>query len=242
MENQLSSNGFFHRTYIIGNSSNDPEWFARAEYWTSTVWSELFLMSMFNDFDWTRKEMYFSNAEKVKMHAKRFSQGHWTFLGLGNEKKWSGECNSKLEGKWNSIASQMVQRFRETCHPVFTSASALSRGILRKLKGKPYISMRIPRTQGSYSRTNLGGSHKRLIHPSLPWPLLFRRGTRQLFKSWVGDLKLIFEAFFLYFLKIIFFVFVVFFFFANFAYFSWFYSFFHVCGFFSEQGPGVWPT
>ena len=30
----------------------------------------------------------------------------------------------------------MVQRFRETHHTVFTSASALSRGILRSLKGK----------------------------------------------------------------------------------------------------------
>ena len=30
----------------------------------------------------------------------------------------------------------MVQRFKETGHPVFTSASALSRGILRKLKAK----------------------------------------------------------------------------------------------------------
>ena len=37
-----------------------------------------------------------------------------------------------LEGKWDSIASQMVQRFKETSHPVFTSASALSRGILGK--------------------------------------------------------------------------------------------------------------
>ena len=33
----------------------------------------------------------------------------------------------------------MVQRFKETSHPVFTCASALSRGILRKLKGKETI-------------------------------------------------------------------------------------------------------
>ena len=33
----------------------------------------------------------------------------------------------------------MVLRFKETCHPIFTSASALSRGILRKLKGKETI-------------------------------------------------------------------------------------------------------
>ena len=32
-----------------------------------------------------------------------------------------------------------MQRFKETGHPVFTGASALSRGILRKLKGKETI-------------------------------------------------------------------------------------------------------
>ena len=66
------------------------------------------------------------------MYAERFSQGHWTSLGLGDEKKWYGSYNYKLEGKWNSVASQMVQRFNDTSHPVFTSASALSREILRK--------------------------------------------------------------------------------------------------------------
>ena len=39
----------------------------------------------------------------------------------------------------NSIASQMVQKFKETGHPVFTSVSALSRGILRRLKGEDSI-------------------------------------------------------------------------------------------------------
>ena len=57
-------------------------------------------------------------------------------LGPGNEKKWYGNCNYKLEGKWDSIASQMVQRFKETGHPVFTSASALSHGIRKKSKVK----------------------------------------------------------------------------------------------------------
>ena len=71
-----------------------------------------------------------------KMYAKMFSQGHWTFLGPGNEKKCCGGCNYKPEGKWDSVASQRVQRFKETGHPIFTDASALSRGILRKLKGK----------------------------------------------------------------------------------------------------------
>ena len=67
---------------------------------------------------------------------QRFSHGHWTFLGPDDEKKWYGKAKSPPERKWDSVASQMAQRFKETIHPVFTSASALSRGILRVLKGK----------------------------------------------------------------------------------------------------------
>ena len=73
------------------------------------------------------------------MYAKRLSQGHWTFLGLGDEKKWYGNRNQKPEGKLNSVASQMVQRFKETYHPVFKSISALSHGILKRSKGKETI-------------------------------------------------------------------------------------------------------
>ena len=96
-------------------------------------------MTMFNDIDWTRKgndEVCISNSEKVKTCAKRFSQGHWTFFGLGDEKKWYGKCTYNPEGKWKYAASRMVQQFKGTGHPAFTSASALSRGILRMLKRK----------------------------------------------------------------------------------------------------------
>ena len=57
-----------------------------------------------------REEMQkhvFQIQEKVRKYAKRFSRGHWAFLG----------CTP--EGKWDSIAAQMVERFKETGHPVF---------------------------------------------------------------------------------------------------------------------------
>ena len=73
-----------------------------------------------------------SNSEKVKNYAKRFPRGHWTFLGPGDEKKWYGTLSNPLEGKWGSIAAQMVVRFKETNHPVFKSISALSRTLKRK--------------------------------------------------------------------------------------------------------------
>ena len=102
----------------------------------------IIFMSIFNDIGRTRKgneEICLSNSPKVKMYAKRFSQGRWTFFCPGDEKKWYGGCNYKPEGKWNSIASRRVHRFKETGHPIFTSAGALSRGILRKLIGKETI-------------------------------------------------------------------------------------------------------
>ena len=86
-------------------------------------------MSMFNDIDWTRKGndgICISNAEKVKEYAKRVSQGHWTFLGPRDEKKWYGTLPCTLEGKSDSTATQLVERFKDTGHPVFSRVSALS--------------------------------------------------------------------------------------------------------------------
>ena len=46
----------------------------------------------------------------------------------------------------------MVQRFKETCHRVFTSARALGRGILKRLKEKkPYASTRMLQVQNFFS-------------------------------------------------------------------------------------------
>ena len=92
----------------------------------------IIFMSMFNDIEWTRKgneEICISNSKEVDMNAKRF----W------HENKSYGQCHYKSGGKGTSIASQMLHRFEERGRPVFTRASALSRGILRRLKGKETI-------------------------------------------------------------------------------------------------------
>ena len=47
-------------------------------------------------------------------------------------RKWYGTFSYTLEGKRDSTATQMVERFKDTCHPVFKSISALSCGILKK--------------------------------------------------------------------------------------------------------------
>ena len=80
-----------------------------------------------------------SNSEQIKNHAERFSQGHWTSLGPGDEKKWYGTLSYKPEGKMDSVASSMVQRFAEIGHPTFKGISALSRGILNSKQNRNTI-------------------------------------------------------------------------------------------------------
>ena len=84
-------------------------------------------------------EFVFRIQKKVTEYAKRFSRGHWTFLGPGDEKKWYGTLPCTFEGKWNFTATRMVERFNDTGHPVFKSIRALSRGILKKKNGRDTI-------------------------------------------------------------------------------------------------------
>ena len=54
---------------------------------TEKCTDRILFVSMFNDIDGTRKgndEISFLNSDKVKTYAKKFSQGHWTFLGPGD--------------------------------------------------------------------------------------------------------------------------------------------------------------
>ena len=103
------------------------------------ITDRIIFISMFNDIDWTRRgndEVCISNSESQGTRAEILA---WT-LDVPRSWKWKDvvwkKAKSPPERKWDSVASQMVQRFKETVHPVFTSASALSRGILRVLTGK----------------------------------------------------------------------------------------------------------
>ena len=68
-----------------------------------------------------------------------FSQGHWTFLGPGDEKKWYGTLSHTPERRWDSTATQMVERLKGTRHPVLESIRASSRGILKNKNGRDTV-------------------------------------------------------------------------------------------------------
>ena len=67
-------------------------------------------MSMYNDLLWKAvEENCISNVENVKNYAKKFLQGHWTFLGQGSGKRWYGDSHDQKE-QWDRTAKKIVQQ------------------------------------------------------------------------------------------------------------------------------------
>ena len=75
----------------------------------------------------------------MKVLARRFGVGQWSFIGPGSEKKWYSYENSP-QGALDNIAEQMLLEFAESGHPVFRATTPLSRGIL-KSKGRGKFSI-----------------------------------------------------------------------------------------------------
>ena len=99
-------------------------------------------MSMFNDISCDRKDNEdecLANAGVVKVFARKFGIGQWSFIGPGSEKKWYSSENSP-QGAWDNIAEQMLLEFAESGHPTFRATTPLSRGIL-KSKGRGKLSI-----------------------------------------------------------------------------------------------------
>ena len=94
---------------------------------------------MFNDISCDRKgnkEECLANARVVKVFARKFGVGHWSFIGPGSEKKWYSAEN-RPQGAWDHIADEMLLEFAESGHPTFRATTPLSRGQLKsKRHGK----------------------------------------------------------------------------------------------------------
>ena len=76
------------------------------------------------------KDECLRNAESVKIFARRFGIGQWSFIGPGSEKKWYSSENSP-QGAWDNIAEQMLLEFAESGHTIFRATTPLSRVISR---------------------------------------------------------------------------------------------------------------
>ena len=75
----------------------------------------------------------------MKVLARRFGVGHWSFIGPGSDKKWYSAENSP-QGAWDNIAEEMLLEFAESGHPTFRATTPLSRGT-HKSKGHGKLSI-----------------------------------------------------------------------------------------------------
>ena len=95
-----------------------------------TFTGRILFMSMFNDISCDRKgikDECLTNAGVVKVLARRFGVGQWSFSGPGSEKKWYSAENSP-QGAWDNIAEEMLLEFAESGHPTFRATTPLSQG------------------------------------------------------------------------------------------------------------------
>ena len=94
-----------------------------------TFTGRILFMSMFNDTSCDgkgNKEECLANAGIVKVLARRFGVGQWSFIGPGSEKKWYSAENSQ-QGIWDQNADEMLLEFAESGHPIFRATTPLSR-------------------------------------------------------------------------------------------------------------------
>ena len=107
-----------------------------------TFTGRILLMSMFYDISCDRKgnkEECLANAGVVKVLARKFGVGQWSFIGPGSEKKWYSAENSP-QRILGHIAEEMLLEFAKSGHPTFRATTPLSRGQL-KSKGHGKLSI-----------------------------------------------------------------------------------------------------
>ena len=143
MESRLNSSGTSSpgfTTLQLCDKINDP--LSDLGETPETFTGRILFMSMFNDISCDRKgnkDECFANAGVVKVLARRFGVGQWSFIGPGSEKKWYSAENSP-QGAWDNIAEEMLLEFAESGHPTFRATTPLSRGQL-KSKGRVKLSI-----------------------------------------------------------------------------------------------------
>ena len=95
-----------------------------------TFTGRILFMSMFNDISCDgkgNKEECLATAGVVKVLARRFGIGQWSFIGPGSEKKWYSREENSPQGIWDHIADEMLLEFAESEHPIFRATTPLSR-------------------------------------------------------------------------------------------------------------------
>ena len=112
----------FPRIHRIADSRRDPE---HDDWNTMWIWSiprkdHLHVNVQRHCLERKRnEELCVANSKIVAEYARKFAHGHWSFLGLGSEKKWYGIHTDNPNGKWCRLAEDMMLNFGESGHLVF---------------------------------------------------------------------------------------------------------------------------
>ena len=92
------------------------------------------IIFMFNDIDLDKKgneDSCIINSRKIKIYASRFNDGHWVFFGPRLESKRYQGYAVDCGGKWDLRASQILEEYENSGHPVFKWASPPGRETLK---------------------------------------------------------------------------------------------------------------
>ena len=95
-------------------------------------------MSMYCDIVWRdeqNKRVFLASALIVATYARKFSLGHWSFLGPGSETKWNATDTFKPGGIRDRVAKLMMKNLKESGQSFFRATSALDRGQLKSKGG-----------------------------------------------------------------------------------------------------------
>ena len=106
MESRLNSSGTSSQDSQLCDKINDL--LSNLGQTPETFTGRILFMSMFNDISCDRKgnkDECLANAGVVKVLARRFGVGQWSFIGPGSEKKWYSSENSP-QGAWDNIAEE----------------------------------------------------------------------------------------------------------------------------------------
>ena len=134
MEKQLNSSGIFSQDFSSFPVLQEiQKGLARKNIKPEEFRDRIIFMSTFDDIDWTKTGkdgICISNSESQRIREEILART------LNFSRSWVGMRSGMnifllSKGEW-AMADKMVQRFKESDHPVFRSISALSRGILKK--------------------------------------------------------------------------------------------------------------
>ena len=168
------------RSQSIGHSPQNASRPTRKQHHTKKIqWSNNLHVNV--QWHWNGKERqrrflcsYLKEDQRIWL---KINDGHWAFLGPGEESKWYQGSAADCGGKWDLRASQLLENFENSGHPVFEGVNPLGRGILKKKNDRDTVNFNgenrpesgrkmSPEIQTKTRRSQVIGGFSRLPHAS----------------------------------------------------------------------------